>query len=222
MNKCMIFDLDGTLLDSMWVWEKIDIDFLSKRGLEVTDEYIQEIKTHNFNSGSRYVIEKFGLRESQEEVIREWKDMAAYHYAHDVKLKAGVREFLVQAKETGFKLAVATSSTRELFEPCLKRNGVHQLFDSFTETTEADRGKAFPDVYELAASRCQAAVEDCIVYEDIYTAVNGAKSGGFYTVGVHDDMSAAEEDAIRQICDKYIYSFEGLSAGEFIMDVSRS
>lgn len=77
------------------------------------------------------------------------------------------------------KLTVATSSTHTLFEKCLKRNGIYDLFDSFTETHEVERGKGYPDVYELAAARCQTDTAHCIVFEDILKAVQGAKKGGF-------------------------------------------
>lgn len=207
---CGIFDLDGTLLDSTWVWEKIDVDFLAKRGLEVTPDYMQEIRNHNFITGSRYVVEKFGLKESHEEIAAEWLAMAQEEYDSRIVLKDGAYPFLKFLKEHGMKLAIATSSTYALFANCLKRNGIYDFFDVFTETHEVEHGKGYPDVYELAAERCHAKPSECIVFEDILKAVEGAKKGGFYTVAVYDKASAPEKDAIFHLCDRYIVSFEEL------------
>ncbi len=208
--KCAIFDLDGTLLDSTWVWEKIDVDFLAKRGLEVSTEYIEEIKTHNFTTGSKYVVEKFNLKETPEEVAREWLEMAREEYAQRIVLKPHASEFLQSLKIRGMKLATATSSTYELFSECLKRNGIYQLFDVFTETHEVERGKGYPDVYNLAAERCGVKPNECIVFEDILRAVEGAKTGGFYTVAVYDRASAGEKEEILKLCDRYITDYEEL------------
>lgn len=207
---CGIFDLDGTLLDSTWVWEKIDVDFLAKRGLEVTPDYMQEIRNHNFITGSRYVVGKFDLKERPEEIAAEWLAMAQEEYDNRIVLKDGAYLFLRYLKEQGMKLAVATSSTYALFSNCLKRNGIYDFFDVFTETHEVEHGKGAPDVYELAAERCGVKPSECIVFEDILKAVEGAKKGGFYTVAVYDEASAQEKDAIFNLCDRYIVSFEEL------------
>ena len=188
--RCAIFDLDGTLLDSTWVWEKIDIDFLAKRGIAVPADYMQEIRNHNFITGSKYVIERFHLNENAEDIAAEWHEMAQDQYDN--------------------VMTVATSSTHTLFEKCLKRNGIYDLFDSFTETHEVERGKGYPDVYELAALRCQTDTAHCIVFEDILKAVQGAKKGGFYTVAVYDAASAQEQEEIKKLCDRYIYGYEEL------------
>lgn len=208
--KCAIFDLDGTLLDSTWVWEKIDVDFLAKRGIKVTDDYMQEIRNHNFNTGSRYVIERFGLSEQPENIVAEWHMMAQSEYDNTIVLKPGAAKMLAMLKECGIKLAVATSSTHTLFEKCLKRNGIYDLFECFTETHEVECDKGFPDVYELAAARCGMSASDCIVFEDILKAVQGAKKGGFYTIAVYDKASECEQKEIMKLCDRYIYGYEEL------------
>lgn len=210
--QCAIFDLDGTLLDSTGVWAKIDVDFLAARGIAVPADFTEEIKNHNFQSGSAYVKERFGLPESPSAIAKEWFEMAVRAYSQEIQLKEHAAGFLAMLKKNGLRLAVATSSDRLLYEPCLKRNGVYHLFDSFTQTDEVARPKGHPDVYELAARRTGTAAGDCVVFEDLLKGVQGAVSGGFYTVGVFDAASWQEWDQIRAACDLYIENYGELMA----------
>lgn len=208
--KCCIFDLDGTLIDSTSVWHKVDIDFLEKRGIAIPEDFIKEIKVHTFESGSKYVVERFGLNEKPEEIIKEWFDMAVYSYDNEIQLKEGVREFLQWIKQQGLQIALATSSDRKLFEKCLKRNDIYDFFDSFTQTSEVARGKSFPDVYEYAALKCGVKKEECIVFEDVLAAVKGAKKGGFFTVAVQDRASVKDEAELKKAADIYIKNYSEL------------
>jgi len=149
--QCAIFDLDGTLLNSTGVWAKIDIDFLGSRGIDVRKDFLETIKIHNFKSGSEYVVRRFDLNVKPEDIAKEWYNMAAEEYSNHIGLKPNAKEFLHMLKSMGIKLAVATSSDRSLYEPCLKRNGIYGLFDNFTQTDEVERGKGFPVVYYRAA-----------------------------------------------------------------------
>ena len=188
-----IFDLDGTLLDSMGVWRKIDEDFLGKRGFVVPDDYLVAITSKNFDAAAEYTKERFNLPESNE-----------------VKLKAGVIDYLKQLKAEGIKIAAATSSDERLFRPCLTHCGIMKYFDAFTVTQEVKRGKGFPDVYQLAAEKLSLKPEQCVVYEDILKGVEGAKMDDFYVVGVEDIHSSYEKNEIMQLSDRYILSFEEL------------
>lgn len=205
--KCAIFDLDGTLLDSSGLWEKVDRDFLGKRGIEVPDDYINDIKKHNFQTGSVYTVERFHLQEDPKDIANEWMEMVKEEYHHSVHLKANAKEYLQYLKKQGLKLAVATSSDEQLFRECLIRNGIYDLFDSFTVTHEVENGKGCPDVYEKAASKCGVTNEECIVFEDILMAVIGAKKGDFYTVGVYDIASERDRERIKELSDVYITDY---------------
>jgi len=208
--RCFIFDLDGTLLDSTSVWAKVDMDFLGKRGIPNTKEYMEEIKVHTFESGAVYTKEKYNLPESTEEIIKEWFDMAYEAYAHKVEVKPYARDYLKGLRAQGKCLAVATSSDEILFESCLKRNDIYNCFDSFTQTKEVERGKRFPDVYLRAAEKSGCPVSECIVFEDVLSAVKAAKSGGFRVVGVRDASSAEDWEEIKRTADFYIESYEEL------------
>lgn len=126
----VIFDFDGTLADSMWVWDEVDRAFLAKRGIPFTDEFGEMIAVLGFELGADFAIEHFGLDESPESIIEEWKSLAEESYATHVMLKPGAFEYLRHCKEQGMPLAIATSLQRHLLEPALANNGVLDLFDA--------------------------------------------------------------------------------------------
>lgn len=208
--KGAIFDLDGTLLDSMSVWEQIDIRFLEKRGFTATKEYTQAVTPLGFHKAAEYTIARYGLSESTEEVIIEWNLMAQKAYASEITLKPNVREYLRHLKDKGVKLGVATALHPESIESVLKNNHIYDMFESFTMLQEVSRGKGFPDIYLLAAQRLGLQPEECIVYEDILTAIKGAKSGGFRVCGVYDVYAGNEWDQIVAMSDYTVKDFAEL------------
>ena len=207
---CILFDLDGTLLDSTGVWARIDVEFLGRRGIPVTKDYMEEIKTHTFESGSVYTKEKYNLPESTDLIMKEWYDCAQKECSENVKLKPFAYDFLKKLKSDGKKLGIATSSDRLLFEECLKRNGIYDFFDTFTQTNEVEKGKKFPDVYYLAARKCGYTPKDCLVFEDVLSAIKGAKMGGFTVVGIYDMASCDSWNEIKEIADYAYLSYDEL------------
>lgn len=208
--KGAIFDLDGTILDSMWVWQQVDVNFLGNRGITVPKDYAKEISAMNIITAAEYTIARFGLPETAEQVAAEWYDMAMKEYAEDVQLKAGAREYMAYLKAKDVKLAVATSSPRELFLPCLENNEIFEFFDAIVTTMEVERGKDFPDVYEEAARRIALKPSECMVFEDILKGVKAAKQGGFYVVALEEEHAIEDREEIRQVSHKYIKDFEEL------------
>lgn len=206
--KGAIFDLDGTILDSMWVWQRVDVNFLGKRGIAIPSDYAKAISAMNIKTAAEYTIERFQLSETVEDVVEEWFGMAMKEYGEDVQLKSGVREYLAYLKAMGVKLAVATSSPEQLFLPCLENNEIFEFFDAIVTTMEVPRGKEFPDVYEEAARRIGLKPSECIVFEDILKGTKAASQGGFYVVAVEEEHAAEDKEEIMQIADKYIKDFE--------------
>lgn len=160
--KAAIFDLDGTLLNSMDIWEHIDISFLKKRNLPVPENYVAEICARSFEEAAQYTIDLFGLSEKAEDIIREWNDMAVYEYAHNVRLSPHALDYLLRLKAADIKLAVATGLPERLYIPCLENNAVSEIFDALCSTDEVLRGKEYPDVFELAAYKVGVLPEHCI------------------------------------------------------------
>lgn len=205
-----IFDLDGTLLDSMNVWRKIDVDFLGKRGFQVPRDYLEAITPLGTMAAADYTIRRFGLQEKPAEIIEEWLSMARDAYANTVPLKPFVKEYLGQIKRLGIPVAAATSSERELVIPALKRNGIYEYFDVIVTVSQVKRGKGFPDIYEKAAFELNRKPETCVVYEDIIEGIRGANQGGFFSVGVYDPESEFSREAIIREAALYIQGFEEL------------
>lgn len=206
--KGAIFDLDGTILDSMWVWKQVDVNFLGKRGIAIPPDYVKAISALNLKTAAIYTIERFGLTDSVESVMQEWFEMAEKEYAEDVQLKNDAREYLAYLKAKGVKLAVATSSSEGLFLPCLEHTGIYEFFDAIVTTMEVERGKEFPDVYEEAARRIGCKPSECMVFEDILKGVKAAKEGGFYVVAVAEEHSKDEWQEIKNTADRFIEEFE--------------
>lgn len=202
-----IFDLDGTLLDSMGVWAQIDRDWLGRRGIPLPPDYTKAVAPLGFRAAAEYSIARFHLNERPEDVIAEWNAMSIDAYTHTVDLKPGAKEFLLALSRRGVRLAVATSSHPELFTPALARHGLLPLFDNITTVGEAARGKGFPDVYLLAAEKMNVSPACCAVFEDILAGVQGAKAGGFFTVAVADKTAAHHEAELRRAADLYIPDF---------------
>lgn len=205
-----IFDLDGTLLDSMGMWEQLDADFLERRGLAVPKDYTRIVSAMNFQEAAAYTVQRFGFSESPEEIIREWNSMVADEYAHGIGLKPHAREYLEHLRFRRIRLGIATALAPELYKSVLKNNGVFPLFDAFADVSEVARGKGFPDVYLLAARRLETSPGHCAVFEDVLPGVRGAKAAGMTVFGVHEPASACDEAAIRETADGYIRDFAEL------------
>lgn len=199
--KGAIFDLDGTLLDSTWVWHQIDIEFLGSRGFEVPPDYVEVITPMEFKEVACYTIERFHLPEEPEAIMAEWNQMAKEAYADKIQIKPGTKQLLEKLRERGVAMGVATSNISDLFVPCLKRNGIYHYFDSFTECSEVGKSKKFPDIYIKAAEKMNCRPENCVVFEDITEALYTAKNSGFITVCARDKAWQYDENALEEAAD---------------------
>ncbi len=208
--KAAIFDLDGTVLDSLGVWAETDCKFLLRRNIAVPPDYQHAVKSLNFPEAADYTIARFGLEESPAAVMAEWLQLTREAYAFEVELKPCVRDYLLRLSDGGVRLAVATSSAPELFLPALERHGLKQLFSAFVTTYDVKKGKHFPDVYLEAAKRLNVLPAECAVFEDVLSAVKTARAAGFYTVAVRDESSAAEEPELRANSDYYLKNYSEL------------
>ena len=205
-----VFDLDGTLLDSSWVWEKVDEKFLGDRGFQVPDDYVDEISPLGAERVAVYTIERFGLNEDKDDIVREWIEMAKKEYATEVVCKPYAKEFLEELQKLNIKMAVATSSDRELFMKTLEREGILKYFQKIVTVDEVERGKGYPDIYEEVARRIKVNPHKCLVFEDILAGVTGASLGEFNVVAVFDEKSKHNWEKIKSISKYSINDYKEL------------
>lgn len=205
-----IFDLDGTLLDSLHVWQSIDMAFLAKRGLTVPENYSQEISALSFRETAEYTIARFSLNERPEDVMHEWNQMAIEAYAHTVPLKPGAKDYLLYLKSQGVRLGVCTALSQKLYLPCLQNNKIYTLFDALVSTDDVHRGKHQPDAWLVCAARLGLPPQHCTAYEDVLLAMQGAKAAHMRVCAVYDQNTQQNRSAIEQVADCIIENFTTL------------
>lgn len=206
-----IFDMDGTIMDSLGVWEKIDYEFLeNKRGIKVPDDYVHSISAMSFTEIANYTKNRFNLSDTPEELMAEWTRMAEYEYSNNIRLKPFAKDYILKLKTLGKKIVLCTSSPVNFYEGALKNNGIYDLFDDFSGTCAAGEGKNSTKVFKIAAQKAGVFPEKCIVFEDVLSAAKTAKKAGMTVCGVFDERSAVHKKELLEICDYYINSFEEL------------
>ena len=207
-GKAAIFDLDGTLLDSMGVWDQVDADFLHERGFQVPADYQAKVAAMQFRQVAEYTIRRFDLHETPEEVMDEWHRRAYVSYSTTVVPKPHAVEYLASLHTSGARLAVATSLPPELREAALRHTGIDGFFDAMCSVDDVgDVGKDRPDVYLFAARKLGVAPERCTVFEDLLQGMRSAKGAGMRVWAMYDDSSRADWGAIRELADGALHDF---------------
>lgn len=205
----VIFDMDGSLVDSMWIWHEIDIEYLGRFGISLPQGLQSKIEGMSFHETAVYFKEHFSIPNSLDEIKQTWNEMAWDKYMHEVPLKPGIPEFLKGCRERGIRLGIATSNSRELVENIA---AVHHLKDYFTcivTGSEVERGKPSPDIYFAVAAGLNVACDRCLVFEDILPGIRAGKSAGMKVCAVEDEYSVPARDAKKELADYYIEDYYG-------------
>lgn len=213
--NAVIFDLDGTLVDSMWVWSRIDVEFLGKYGIAVPAGLQNDLEGMSFTETAVYFKKRFSLSETVDEIKKIWRDMAMDAYCHSVPLKTGAHHFITYLKEKNIRLAVASSNAYELIDAVLKSHGIRDHFDCIITSCQVNRGKPAPDVYLEAARQLKTQVSRCLVFEDIIPGIQAGKNAGMRVCAVDDLYSRPQEKEKKKAADYFITSYEQVIDGSY-------
>lgn len=206
--KGAIFDLDGTLFDSMGIWYQIDVDFFANYGYDMPEGYSEKVAQMGSWQTAVYTSEIMDGKFSPDELIKIWLDMAKEYYENTIELKPGAKEYLLMLKEEGVKLGIATALFDEVYRPTLVRTGIADLFDVFVSSGELKLAKSSPEVYLHTAKLMGVKPEECMVFEDILPGIQGAKKGGFRAIAIYDSHDRTDQTLLKEAADEYIMDFK--------------
>lgn len=211
--KGIIFDIDGTLADSMGVWTQSDVTLLERRGIAYNREFSEAMRSMHFMSACEYLKEKFRLPETAEEIGAEITEIVREKYFHKVRLMPYAAEFIRICRGAGIKMCAATSNKRELAEGVLENNGILGFLDFIITSDEAGSGKECPDIFHQCAARLGTEPCETAVFEDSPHAAKTAYENGFFTVGM-DSGHFGDFERLKELCHVRPGSFK--AAAELI------
>ena len=204
----VIFDMDGTLIDSMWMWEQIDIDYLARFGYTLPADLQECIEGMSFTETAFYIKDRFNIPEDTDTMMKTWNDMAYEFYRTKVDFKPGAREFLSELKKRGIKIGMATSNSMELVDVVLDHLDAHAYFDEIHISSEVKHGKPFPDIYLLVAEKLGVERNRCLVFEDILPGIWAGKAARMKVCAVYDKYAHQEINIAMKYSDYYIRGFD--------------
>lgn len=216
-KKAFLFDLDGTLVDSMWIWRDIDIEYLGRFDIQLPEDLQSCIEGMSFSETAQYFKARFSIPDTLEQMKDDWNRMAWDKYLHEVGLKAGVGEFLAYYRNRGVKMAIATSNSRELVEAVVNVHDLTGFFDTIVTGCDVAHGKPSPDIYLEASARLGVCPEECLVFEDIVPGIQAGRNAGMTVVAVEDAYSLYQERQKRELADIYIADYT-----EFLTETDRT
>lgn len=206
-TEAVIFDLDGTLVDSMWMWKAIDIEYLGRFHIPVPETLQSTIEGLSFSETACYFKEHFAIPDSIDKIKEDWNLMAKEKYENEVFLKPGALEFLKKCKTSGIRMGIATSNSRELVDAVVHALKLEDYFSCVMTACEVAKGKPAPDIYLAVADRLSVLPSRCLVFEDIVPGIMAGKNAGMRVCAVEDEYSVYQREEKKQTADYYIEDY---------------
>lgn len=203
----VIFDLDGTLLDSLWAWEHSGSNFVRSEGFEPPEDLDEKLVKLSLMDGAKLIKEMYDLPYTLEEILHRTLLPIKNRYLYEVQPMPGVPALLARLKAQGIKMAVATASYKDFAEASLKRLGLADYFEFIITCDEVGVGKTSPKVYEVAAARLGTSKARTLVAEDALHALQTAKKAGFKTAGIEEKHSVQQRLEKMKVADYYILAY---------------
>ncbi len=205
--EAVIFDLDGTLVDSMWMWKAIDVEFLGRYGYDCPENLQKDIEGMSFSETAVYFKDKFKLPMTLDEIKAIWIEMSIDKYRHEVPPKPGILDFLPFLKKQGIRMGIATSNAHEMVNAVLDSLGLRGYFDVVATACEVAAGKPAPDIYLKVAADLGVNPEKCLVFEDVPAGIMAGKRAGMRVGAVEDDFSLSMTEEKKKLADFYIKNY---------------
>ena len=221
--QAVIFDIDGTLVDSMGVWHDIDIEYFKLLEIPMPPTIQKDIEGMSFTETAVYFKDTFRIEEKTVEDIKlDWIRMAQEKYLYEIKAKPGAKEYISFLKEKGIKIGCATSNDRNLAMAALQPHGWTFKVDALRTACEVNAGKPAPDIYLKVAAELGVAPENCLVFEDIPNGMRAGKAAGMTVIGVEDERAKKYKEEIDTICDYFIKDYYELLEGKLEVEYELS
>lgn len=208
MIKGIVFDVDGVILDSMWIWREVMRRFFSQYNVEAEVDIMDKIVQMNFDESSNYIKDHYKIPRTPEEILEEIFAITRDFYDNEIELKPGVLNYLNEFKKRGIRMAAATASDRSYIEAGFKRLGIYDFFDSIMTTRELGVAKTEPTIYLKSAEAIGAGPDEFVVFEDALYAIDTCHKAGIKVVAVYDAKSESDEAEIRRKSDLYLENYD--------------
>lgn len=205
--KFAVFDLDGTLLDSMKVWDEIGEAVLKSYGVIPPEDLQETLKRMSLNQSAEYFHHTFSLPYSVPQILDKIKKITDSKYRGEIELKPYARDYLNKLRSKNVRMSIATASDKRVVSEVLARMGILEYFEFVLTCSELGCSKETSQIYQAAAERWGVSPKEIIVFEDALHSIKAAKAAGFYVVGVADLSAEQDKEEIQRWSDHYIDTF---------------